>query len=200
MARKKSISGRSRGLTIESRLIRTIEKSNKALARLEKNRSYGTYASRRLLTLANAPAFKYNRKGKFKFKILDVKSLNKQEQLFYLKKFEKFLKSPTSKVSGIKEAKGEVRKRVKQSLGEIAEKELTDKDIEDFFDMIYNNQFISITDYITPSEEFAIINEAKEQNYSEDKFVNVLSQMSNIENPSEDFRNKAIKLYNKYVK
>lgn len=200
MARKKSSSGRSRRPTIESRLIRTIEKSNKALARLEKNRSYGTYASRRLLTLANAPAFKYKRKGKFKFKIRDVKSLNKQEQLFYLKKFEKFLKSPTSKISGIKEAKGEVRKRVKQSLGEIAEKQLTDQDVEDFFDMMYDNQFISITDYISPSDEFAIINEAKEQNYTEDKFVNILAQTSNIENPSEDFRNKAIKLYNKYVK
>lgn len=198
MARKKSISGRSRRPTIESRLIRTIEKSNKALARLEKNRSYGTYASRRLLTLANSSAFKYNRKSKFK--IRDVKSLNKQEQLFYLKKFEKFLKSPTSKVSGIEAAKGEVRKRVKQSLGEIAEKQLTDQDVEDFFDMMYDNQFISITDYISPSDEFAIINEAKEQNYSEDKFVNILAQTSNIENPSEDFRNKAIKLYNKYVK
>ena len=108
--------------------------------------------------------------------------------------------SPTSKVSGIEAAEGEVRKRVKQSLGEIAEKQLTDEDVEDFFDMMYDNQFISITDYISPSDEFAIINEAKEQNYSEDKFVNILAQTSNIENPSEDFRNKAIKLYNKYVK
>lgn len=200
MARKKSISGRSRRPTIASRLIRAIDKSNKALNRLERNQSYGTYASRRLLKLSKSSAFNYKRKRKFKFKIRDIKSLNIQEQLFYLKKFEKFLKSPTSKVSGIKIAKGEVRKRVKQSLGEIAEKQLTDQDVEDFFDMMYDNQFTSITDYISPSDEFAIISEAKEQNYSEDKFVNILVQTSNIENPSEDFRNKAIKLYNKYVK
>lgn len=200
MARKKSISGRSRGLTIESRLIRNIEKTNKALNRLEKVRAYGKYSSRKILNLANAPAFKYKRRSFKKFKLAERPSkLTKSEQLLYLKSFEKFLKSETSKISGIKKAETEVKERVKKSLGEIAEKKLTDEDVEDFYDMMYDSDFNHITNYISPSDEFALIQEAKEQDYTEDKFTKALAQISNIDNPSEDFRNKAKKLYNKYV-
>ena len=78
-------------------------------------------------------------------------------------------------------------------------KKLTDEDVEDFYDMMYDPDFNHITNYISPSDEFALIQEAKEQNYNEDKFTKALAQISNIENPSEDFRNKAKKLYNKYV-
>ena len=200
MPRKKSIGGRSRGLTIESRLLRSLQKTNKALNRLEQTRSYGRYSSRKILNLANAPAFKYNRQAKFKFKLKKkVSKLTKSEQLLYLKTLEKFLKSETSKVSGIKKAEGEVKERVKKSLGEIAEKKLTDEDVEDFYDMMYDSDFNHITNYISPSDEFALIQEAKEQDYTEDKFTEALAQISNIDNPSEDFRNKAKKLYNKYV-
>lgn len=201
MARKKSTGGRSRGLTIQSRLIRNMEKTNKALNQLEKVRAYGKYSSRKVLDLANAPAFKYKRRSLKKFKLAKSPSkLTKSEQLLYLKSFEKFLKSETSKVSGIKRAESEVKERVKKSLGEIAEKKLTDEDVEDFYDMMHDSDFNHITNYISPSDEFALIQEAKEQDYTEDKFTKALAQISNIENPSEDFRNKAIKLYNKYVK
>lgn len=198
MARKKSISGRSRGLTIQSRLIRSIEKTNKLLNKLDAARLYDRYSSRRILKLANAPAFKYNRKSKFKFKIRDVKSLNRQEQLFYLKNFEKFLKSKTSTVGGVESAKEDIREKVRKGLSEIAGKKLTDEDVEDFYDLHYNDDYKYFLQFIDDSDLYALIQEAKEKSCSENQFLSALEQLITIN--IEETRIRAIRLYNKYVK
>ena len=198
MARKRTPSGRSRGVTIQSRLIRAVEKSNRSLRRIDKTGKYGKYASKRLLKMTNDPSLKYNRKSKARFKIRNVRSMSTQQQLYYLKKFERYLKAPTSKVTGLEKAETEVKERVKKSLGEIAEKKLTDEDVEDFYDMMNDEDvFGYFTQFIKPSDLYALIDEAKEQNYSQDQFVSMLNIYITIN--IEETRNKAIKLYEKYV-
>ena len=198
MPRKKSISGRSKGLTIESRLIRNIEKTNKALNRLEKVRAYGKYSSRKILDLANVPAFTYKRRSINKFKLSKSPSkLTTSEQLFYLKTFEKFLKSSTSSVSGIEKAKSEIKEKVRKGLSEIAEEQLTDEDVEDFYDMHYNDDYKYFTQFIDDSDIYALIREAKKYDWDENKFISGLEQLMTIN--IEETRNRAIRLYNKYV-
>lgn len=198
MARKKSTGGRARGLTIQSRLIRNIEKTNKALNRLEKVRAYGKYSSRKILNLANDPAFKYKRRSFKKIKLAERPSkLTKSEQLLYLKSFEKFLKSETSKVSGIKRAEGEIKERVKKGLSEVAGKKLTDRDVEDFYDLHYNDDYNYFLQFIKDSDLYALIMEAKEMKWSENRFIESLEQFMTIN--IEETRKKAIRLYNKFV-
>lgn len=199
MPRKRSSSGRARGLSIESRLIRTIEKANKALNNLEKARMYGTYASRKFLdSNVNNPAYIYKRKSKIKFKLKkSPRDMTTQEQLLHLKTFEKFLKAPTSKVSGVETAETVTKERVKKSLGEIAEKKLTDEDVEDFYALMYEDDFKYFLQYLDPSELFAIIQEAKEQSWGENEFVKILEQYITIN--LEETRNRAKRLYEKYV-
>lgn len=208
MARKKAPSGRSRGITLKSkikrspmelRLIRTVEKANKALVDLERNHYIGTYASRRLMERASKSTFKYNPKSKIKFKFKkDPSRMTSQEQLLHIKTFEKFLKSPTSSSKGMKVAKGEVKERVKRSLGEIVERKLTDEDVEDFYDMMYDEDvFGYFTQYIKPSDLYALIDEAKESNWGEDRFIAALEQFITIN--IEETRIKAKRLYEKYV-
>lgn len=208
MARKKSASGRARGLTIKSRITRSpierrlisaMEKSNKALAILEKKRLIGTYASRRLFERISTNVFRYNPKSKFKFHFKkDPSQMTTQEQLQHLKTFEAFLKSPTSTLMGIEMAKKVTKEQVKKSLGEIAEKQLTDEDVEEFFDMQYNEDYNYFMNFIKDSDLYALVMEAKEQYYSEDRFIKSFEQFITINN--QDTREKAKKLYAKYVR
>lgn len=199
MPRKKSVGGRSRGITIESRLIRSIEKTNKALNRIERSGKYGKYASKKLLKLTNDKTVRYKRKNKFKFKIKNVRTLTTQQQLKYLKVFTRFLKSPTSSESGLIKAETEVKERVRKSLGEVAEKELTDEDVEDFYDFMTDENLTSyFLQYMKPSDLYGLILEAKEQGWNEDKFIQELEQFMTIN--IEETRNKAKRLYEKYVR
>lgn len=176
-----------------------MEKSNKALVSLEKKRLIGTYASRRLFERISTNVFRYNPKSKFKFHFKkDPSQMTTQEQLLHLKTFEAFLKSPTSTLMGIEMAKKVTKERVKKSLGEIAEKQLTDEDLEEFFDMQYNEDYNYFMNFIKDSDLYALVMEAKEQNYSEDRFIKSFEQFITINN--QDTREKAKKLYAKYVR
>ena len=198
MPRKKSVGGRSRGITIESRLIRSIEKTNKALNRIERSGKYGKYASKKLLKLTNDKTVRYKRKNKFKFKIKNVRTLTTQQQLKYLKVFTRFLNSPTSSESGLLKAETEVKERVRKSLGEVSEKELTDEDVEDFYDLMTDENLTNyFLQYLKPSDLYGLILEAKEQGWNEDKFIQELEQFMTIN--VEESRNKAKRLYEKYV-
>ena len=137
----------------------------------------------------------YFKKGK----IVIPKQPSLIELLDITKETKKFLDSKYSTKKGIEEIKRKAKQGIKENLS-AEDKDITDEDIEDYVSMFYDNDFTSFLNAtgMKASEVWDILDEAKENNDSEDRFLNRLSMYTTI--VDEDIRNKAIRLYNKYVR
>lgn len=201
MARKRSASGRSRGVSAVQRLFIQSEKINKRIKALEKADLYGTYKSRELQQFAKETAgvtIKISRSGKHT--IIVSGNLRPQQIRLITKKFSEFLSSPYSTPVGIYKARTSMRKKLTQTLSEQLGKDITDKDVDKFLDIAKYAERVrqaSILEYIDPSEFMAIVSYAKDQGMSQDAWVSLLNQYVTINN--ETMRKEAEYLYNKYV-
>lgn len=196
MARKR-IKGRSRVPTPESKLLRSIEMVNKKLNRLDSAGLYGSYASKKLLrTIQKEPRVKYNR-GKRAKVTVNVKKLNASQIRYYQKVFNSFLESKTSSPIGIEDKQVKTREKLKQSLSEITDNDISDQDIEDFYDLVENEDFRYLADKIGDSDIYILVNEAKSRELDESGFINMLEQYMTVN--TKEVRDKASNLYKKFV-
>ena len=198
MPRKKSVGGRAMPKTQTNQLLIQLNKVNRRLNRLEKAGVYGRYSSKKLIRFANeSKNISYKRSRKNKLKIPDLKKLTPAETLYISKTLRKFTKSKTSSPIGLKEVSEETKAKIKQSLGNYKE-EIDDEDVEDFYEFVADDDFRYFADKIGDSQLYALIEEAKEKSYTENKFIETLEQYITVNNA--DVRKKAQRLYNKYVK
>lgn len=201
MARKRSASGRSRGVSAVQRLFIQAEKINKRIKALEKADLYGTYKSRELQQFAKETAgvtIKISRSGKHTITVSG--NLRPQQIRLITKKFNEFLTSPYSTPVGINRARASMRKKLTQTLSEQLGKDITDKDVDKFLDIAKYAERVrqaSILEYIDPSEFMAIVSYAKDRGMSQDAWVSLLNQYVTINN--ETMREEANYLFNKYV-
>lgn len=201
MARKRSASGRSRGVSAVQRLFIQAEKINKRIKALEKADLYGTYKSRELQQFAKETAgvtIKISRSGKHTITISG--NLRPQQIRLITKKFNEFLTSPYSTPVGINRARASMRKKLTQTLSEQLGKDITDKDVDKFLDIAKYAERVrqaSILEYIDPSEFMAIVSYAKDRGMSQEAWVSLLNQYVTINN--ETMREEAKYLFNKYV-
>lgn len=201
MARKRSASGRSRGVSAVQRLFIQAEKINKRIKALEKADLYGTYKSRELQQFAKETAgvtIKISRSGKHTITVSG--NLRPQQIRLITKKFNEFLSSPYSTPVGINRARASMRKKLTQTLSEQLGKDITDKDVDKFLDIAKYAERVrqaSILEYIDPSEFMAIVSYAKDRGMSQDAWVSLLNQYVTINN--ETMREEAKYLFNKYV-
>lgn len=201
MARKRSASGRSRGVSAVQRLFIQAEKINKRIKALEKADLYGTYKSRELQQFAKETAgvtIKISRSGKHTITVSG--NLRPQQIRLITKKFNEFLTSPYSTPVGINRARASMRKKLTQTLSEQLGKDITDKDVDKFLDIAKYAERVrqaSILEYIDPSEFMAIVSYAKDRGMSQDAWVSLLNQYVTINN--ETMREEAKYLFNKYV-
>ena len=201
MARKRSASGRSRGVSAVQRLFIQAEKINKRIKALEKADLYGTYKSRELQQFAKETAgvtIKISRSGKHTITVSG--NLRPQQIRLITKKFNEFLTSPYSTPVGINRARASMRKKLTQTLSEQLGKDVTDKDVDKFLDIAKYAERVrqaSILEYIDPSEFMAIVSYAKDKGMSQDAWVSLLNQYVTINN--ETMREEAKYLFNKYV-
>lgn len=206
MARKKSVGGRARGVTAINKLQRDIDKTNRRLNALDKANSYGKYSSKKLLRqVSNNKLLKYDRKSKNKIKLnLSIakskssESLKKSELRLLDKQLKEFLKSQTSTPIGLKRAMENTRKEVKAGLSRLTDKDISDEDLEVFYELLYSDDFNYFSDKIGDSEVYVLIDEAKDKSSSEEDFIALLNRYITIN--SEEAREKAKNLYDKYVK
>ena len=184
--------------TQANQLLIQLNKVNRRLNRLEKAGVYGRYSSKKLIRFANeSKNISYKRSRKNKLKIMDIKKLTPAETLYISKTLRKFTKSKTSSPIGLKEVSEETKAKIKQSLGNFKE-DIDDEDVEDFYEFVADDDFRYFADKIGDSQLYALIEEAKEKNYTENKFIETLEQYITVNNA--DVRKKAQRLYNKYVK
>ena len=196
MARKR-ITGRAKSPTAQSKLLRSLEMVNKKLNQLERAGLYGKYSSKKLFrSIQGQSNVKYNRNKKAKITV-NISNINQSQTRYYQKVFDTFLKSHTSSPIGIRDVQSKTAEKLKQSLSELTDSDINDQDIEDFYNLVQDEDFRSIADKIGDSDVYILVNEARERNLKETGFAKLLQQYMTLN--TQEIRDSALNLYNKFV-
>ena len=180
--------------------VEQVNKVNKRLRSLQKEGYYNSYASKKLFTrldVKNLDVLERTKKGSHVSRIKLNNRLTNTDLIAIQKATKQFLVSKTSTAKGIRSVESNVKESLYQSLKLDADTEITEDDIEDFYNMLSNNDFDYFSDKIGASALWYLIEDAKELYADENEFINMLNQYITVSD--EDVRNKAIRLYNKYV-
>lgn len=174
MARKKSVSGRSRGVDAVNRLFIQSERINKKLRALEKADMYGIYASKKLIIeVSQTKGVKILKTKRGRHFVRVSKGLTTQQQRAILSTFKSFLESNVSTPTQILRVRKNTRKKITQTLSEKIGREASDKDIDKFFEVISYQQEArqdSIFNYISPSEFYILADEGVSRGLSDERF------------------------------
>ena len=196
-ARKKSITRRLSTTKDSQRLERDtrklVSKANARLDSLRRRYKSGTWASKKLANrLTSNKMNMWSKQGKIKL----GKNPTKAQMIGLNKAINQFLQSQTSTKKGIQEVK---RKQIEsiRLRRSVEDEEFTEEDAESFYDMFGDNDFAYFADKIGASKLQEIIYDAIRATDSEESFLDRLELY--IELNDLDIREKAIRLYNKYV-
>lgn len=114
------------------------------------------------------------------------------------KALDNFLKSKTSSVKGIRETMKKQQQGLRQTLQE-QDIEITATESQTLYKFFEDKDFNYLTRFIPPSDLYALLQDAKENNDTEDQFVKRIEQYIII-GEDEDMRNSLRNIYNKYVR
>lgn len=194
---RKRITGRSRPQTPEMALRFMVEKTNKRLNKLQKAGLIHKSAAKKLIqTIKTENKIQYQSSGKNKIKV-NTKILTRSESRYYTKLLKTFLESGrTSKIS-VTNKQMETRTKLKQSLGQLTDTEISDQDVEDFYFLVEDEDFRYFADKVDDSELYILIETAIDRGLGESDFINLLEQYMTVN--SKEARDSASRLYNKYV-
>lgn len=161
-----------------------------------KNEGYsGTWASKKLLKRIDTEVLKSWQKGKAKAR----KDLTATQMMAVNKAMRQFLASKTSKARGIRETRQKTIESLRRTLTREEDKELIDfEDAEFFYDMFGEDDFDFFAEKIGSSEMQMIIKDAIDERDNIDDWIERLGIYRLTENL--DMKERAIRLYNKYVK
>lgn len=196
MPRKKSVGGRKRTVPTTNYLL---ERANRKLINLERANLSGSYASKQLLqSLQGNKAVKIgSRKARNRIKV--IRSLSVSQKRFVNKKLSQFVQAETSTPTGIKRKRAEVRENVLQGLSKLVDRKLTKQDLDDFYDLVENEDFQGLADMIGDSEMYVLVDEAKQKNIKNPKdFEKLLNK--HMTSNTKEVRDKATRLFNKFIK
>lgn len=159
----------------------------KSVSRKYKGTTY-MWSVNRLKTKLGSRFFKNNR-------VSIPKSAKGTELLKVYKEIESFLGSKEANKTGIKEVQIKAKSTIKN---ELFEGLVTDEDVDVYYSMLEDRDFSTLLDKDFDASEFwVIIDESITNNDTLDEFIERLSYYKDIKD--ETLRNKAIKLYNKYI-
>lgn len=200
MPRKRSTSGRARKVTMESRIYLQAEKINRKIRSLEKGKNFGRYKSKELISFVGENTYLgLKRRGRRKNKLVvgKLRGVTFGSLALISKKFKNIIKSKSFSNVGIADIEEKSRESLKKTLKGLTDKDITDKDLETFYDIVTYKKN-EIIDKVKPSDFYNIVNTASEKNYDVDEWLDLLQDYITINN--EDLRKSAKKLYNKFVK
>ena len=194
---KKRISKRILKQNLEKEVRKLVREANSRLNSLERRYKSGTWASKRLKNKLGTSLFRVFKGKRIKMR----KGLSNTQLLGIHKAISSFLSSKTSTKKGIKSVRKQQIEKIKERLSvddEMAE-EMTDEEAEFFYDMFEDNDFNTLADIIGASALQACIDDAIENDDSEDDFIKRLEWYGGVSMQDLDLREKAIRIYNKYV-
>lgn len=204
MARKKSVSGRSRGVSAVNRLFIQTERVNKRLRSLEKAGMYGIYASKKLIMeIEDTYGISIHRSKSGRHTIKITNKLTTQQYRAIDVTLKKFLNSKVSTPTQIRSIRKKTREKIRQTLSEQVGEEASDKDIDRFFEI---NEYAkqarqdTIFNYINPSDFRRLAYEGKERGLSGDNFFKelIVPYIPEEVVNNKYIRDECIYLYNKY--
>ena len=202
MPRKRSVAGRSKRVTEESKLRLQAEKITRRFRSLEKGGKFGIYTGKSLLEFASRTPLVNIKKarGSRRHRLIlgKLKHATEGELAKIAKVFTHALKAKTFSNIGIEKVRSETRNKIKDTLSGIVDRQLSDKDVDIFFEVI-KHQSDAILSKIKPSDFMAMVFEAQDKNYGVDNWVGMLEQVITIGN-NDYLRKSAEYLYYKYVK
>lgn len=167
--------------------------ANKRLKTLKSSGYKGTYASKKLVKRLNTKKLGAFKKGR----VVVPKNATTTQLKSIQKATMQFLKSKTSTVKGIEKTRDNTIKSIQATMSEDKKGLVNYEDAEFYYDMFGNDDFNYFADKIGASTLWALIDEAIEYDYSEDEWLNSLSNYITFNDL--DVRERAIRLYEKYV-
>ena len=193
--RKRTL-GRARSGTS---IFASIEKTNRKLKSLQSSGLLGKYASKELINvLKDNPNVIINRSKKSQIIKLKTARISPAQARYIQKSLKKFIQNKTSTTIGITDVRRRSRETLKETLTQLTDNDISDSDLDDFYDLVVEDDYKYFADKVPDSLEiFILINEARDQNLTEDGFIDLLKKYMTIN--SEDARQRASRLYNKWV-
>lgn len=201
MARKRSTGGRSRSTsTVRSNIYIQADKINRRIRSLHKKGNFGHYKSKDLISFVRGNDYlslrSTSRRKIPKIKVGNLIKATMGQLRLISKKFREVINAKSFSNVGIEDIRNKTRIKVKTTLEGIADKELTDEDIDKFYDIIEYKQS-SILDQIPPSQFYALVSQAITQKLSLNGWISLLNNYAQINN--EYIRKEAEELYYKFV-
>lgn len=172
-----------------------VSDANRRLKGLNQAGYKGTWASKKLADRLDTKILNaWNKQGKIKLN----KTLTNTQLKAIQKATQQFMTSQTSKVSGIKKVKESTLDSLRATLSK--DIELDEMDVESAYEMLSNKDFdyFNNVDRVGASTMWALIEDAKEYNQSEDTFISRLLNMYNSSNDLDAIE-RAKRLYDRYI-
>ena len=175
MPRKRGISGRKAKPSIKSNIYKNLEQVNKRVSGLKKTGRYGTYASKGLNRFVQSNPHVYVSRKTRQIRVKNLDILDPANIRLINKNLQEFLNDPTSTNAGIETVQGKINEGVRKRFSQYTNKEFTDQDLEDFYDLTHNEDFRYFADKIGDSEMYVILLDyAKDQRLEYDEFAALL--------------------------
>lgn len=190
---RKVITKEQQSAKLYKETIKLVQKSNARLDSLQRHYKLGTWSSKKLMNRLDTNILKaWSIKGKIKLN----NNLTNTQLKAIQKATKQFLESKTSTNKGIKSVKESTKESLKNSLS--LDNELDDEDVEEMYNMLSNNDFDYFNEKVGASTMWVIIDDAIEQNDSEEGFLERIERYAMTLNDL-DVKEKARRLYEKYV-
>ena len=175
-----------------------INKANARLKSLQRRYKSGTWATRKLAERLNNETLKaWSKSGRISVKG-ELKKMTKTQLTALKKSIKNFLASDTSTKKGIKKRIESVKGGIEELLAEPG-KDFTSEDADFFYSMLEDKDFTTLSDEDYASTIWACIDDAIEFEDTEDNFVKRIEMYAGINMQDLDKREKAEKLYQKYI-
>lgn len=172
-----------------------VSDANRRLKGLNQAGYKGTWASKKLSERLDTRVLNaWTKQGKIKID----KTLTNTQLKAIQKATQQFMTSQTSKVSGIKKVKESTLDSLRATLSK--DIELDEMDVESAYEMLSNKDFdyFNNADRVGASTMWALIEDAKEYDQSEDTFISRLLNMYDSSNDLDAIE-RAKRLYDRYI-
>lgn len=191
----------NRATSLYKQVQREIKEVNKRLRALEKSGNYNSYSSKKLFERLGSKKLNVLNKSKKvnKGHVLGIKlrkNMTNTDLAAVSKASNQFLRSATSTPKKLKKVVEQTKKSMYETL-KAQNKDISKEDIEAYYEMLGNKDFEYFNDKIGASTMWSIIEDAIEMGDTKKEFLDRLNNYITLNDV--DIREKAIRLYNKYV-
>jgi len=174
--------------------LKLIKQVNSRITQLNKHGySSGTWASKKLNTRLQTSKIGAWHRGRVRVK----ESMSETQLKAIQKASRQFLESKTSTYKGINKVKKNTIKSLASTLSDEDRGKVNEEDAEFYYDMLGEDDFDYFADKIGASTLWALIDDAITEGDNKDNWLDRLGRYITLND--EDVRNRAIRLYEKYI-